>query len=297
MKTPPMNRIWILVLMSILLTSGIFAAIPWADTGNLYRQEVNISGATTTLTDLTHNFTINSGTVGPEFNFSIDQDSLRIYSYNSSSGINTLIPHFALTWNAGSSTATIQIKVPVISATQNASIWMYYRNSTKLNVENNCDTYIYCDQFNDASIDARLTTTDKDTVSGTVFSEGSGTLSITAGGADTWTGSDQYGSVFMNNIDGDVDVELAVTSITNTNSWTKAGIMFKNDMTAAGSSTGYVFNIWRPVNGASWQRDSNNNGFLDQSTTGSTTNSPDYVRIVKSGTSFTGYRKSNLGDA
>ncbi len=284
-----------IVISIIFITCPIYSAIPWADTGNLYRQEINISGATLDLTELTHNFSINSGNVGANFNFSSDRNSLRFYYYNASSGNSTLISHYANSWNAGSSTAEIIIKVPFLNSTQNASIWMYYRNSTKSSIEDYCSVFIYCDLFDDASIDSRLTTTDQDTVAGTAFSEGSGVLSITAGGADTWTGSDQYGSVFVNDISGDVEVELAVMSITNTNSWTKAGIMFKNDMTAAGSSTGYVFNIWRPTSGYSWQRDNDNNGYLDASTSGSTTTVPDYLRTVKSGTSFSAYWKSTPG--
>jgi hypothetical protein len=294
-------NVWtmILVLSMFILPSiyGISAA-PWADASELYRQEINITGASVSIDNLTHTFVIDSSNVGASFDFTNDRDSVRFYYFNSTSNVSSLIPHYASTWSVVDLNATLMIKVPYLDASSDANLFMYYHDSTKSNSENYCSVFIYCDDFADASIDSRLSTVDLDTVAGTSFSEGSGVLTVIAGGSDTWTGTDHYGSVYLTGVSGDVDVRLEVTSQTNPNVWAKAGIMLKNDMTAAASSTGYSFNVRTPGNGYSFQRDMNDNGYLDTNNNGGAPSvSPSYVRLVKSGNTHTGYYSKTTPNA
>ncbi len=269
----------------------------WIDPSQPYRQQITFGGASSDIDSYTMNFEINSSVLGSNFDFSQDRDSLRFYFYNQSSGSTSLIPHYINSWNSGSEIADIILKIPLIDSVDDADIFLYYGDNTKPNVESYCDTFIYCDLFDDASINSSLSTTDQDTVAGTAFSEGSGVLSVTAGGADTWTGSDEYGSVYLSGISGDLDVIVGITSFTNPNAWAKAGIMFKNDMTASGSSTGYSFNALTPGNGYSYQSDATDNGFLDANVqNGAPSIANSYLRVVKSGTSFDGYYSKTTPD-
>ena len=252
-------------LLTLSLLSFSYAA-PWEDFDQEYRQEINLSGATSTITNYTTEITIDSSIVGSNFNFSQDRNSLRFYYFNSSLNTNTLIAHYAQQWNNITQTATIILKVPELNNVEDSPVWMYYGDTMKSNSENYCDVFLFCDLFEDGTINNGLLTTDQDLVGGTTFSEGSGVLSITAGGADTWTGQDDYGSVYIPDIEGDVDIQLEVTSSTSPNVWTKVGVMLKNDMTARASSTGYHFMARTPGNRYSFQSDTNDNGFLDSNT-------------------------------
>lgn len=284
----------IICLFFVLIITLVFNAFSttyepfWIDINQTYRTPFNISLASSDLTNVTLTLNINQSFMGDNFNFTTHRNSLRIYYYNGSNYTNA--PHYATDWSTINNNGTLQFLAPEISSTSQSKYFIYYGSSSYSNIENECSTYIYCDFFDDASINSKLSTVDRDTVSGTSFSESGGVLSITAGGADTWTSSDEYGSIYLNSISGDIDVRLSVISQTNPNPWCKAGIMIKNDMTLAGSSTGYSFNVRTPGNGYSFQRDENNNGFLESNTNaGSPSIVPSHVRIVKNGNVHSGY--------
>ncbi len=281
----------ILIVFSILFFTNSFAITydpQWYDLNQSYRTEFNITLATTDLTNVTLNININESFMGSYFNFSTHRNSTRIYYYNGSDYIEA--HHYAIYWSETNNNATLQFIAPFISSTTETRYYIYFGNSVYSNIEDECSTYIYCDYFDDSSINSRLSTADLDTVGGTAFSESSGSLSITAGGADTWTGSDEYGSVYLTGIEGDVDVRLSILSQTNPNPWCKAGIMIRNDMTAATTSTGYSFTVITPGNAYSFQRDENNNGYLDSNSQGGNPSIvPSHVRLVKTGTTHIGY--------
>ena len=93
---------------------------------------------------------------------------------------------------------------------------------------------------------------------------------------------------------GNFDIKVRVTAQENRNSWGKCGIMVRNDMTAPGSSTGYVIMATTPGNGHTFQYDNNNNGYLDTHVTNYRGDPlPAWVRLQKVGTTFTGYRSSD----
>lgn len=262
---------------------------PWIDENQTYRVGFNITGASSDTTNMTLQLYIDQTIMGSNFNFSLHRNSTRFYYYENSSGTYQNLSHHIINWDTTNNNATIQFKAPILKTTPNDIYFIYFGDLNKPRNEDYCNTYIYCDLFEDGVINSLLTTGDYDTVSGTAFSESGGVLSITAGGADTWTGSDEYSSVFLNDISGDLDIKLKVVSQTNPNGWSKSGIMIRNDMTQPTTSTGYVFNVRTPDNGYAFQRDENDNGYLDANSATDSSVSPSYLRLIKNGTIFTAY--------
>jgi hypothetical protein len=115
----------------------------------------------------------------------------------------------------------------------------------------------------------------------------SGTFSVAGAGVDIWDGNDQFQFVYRT-LDGDGEIVALVSSLQNTDGWTKGGVMFRQDLTSgAPNATALV---------------SAGNGmvFQQRQTPGGTTASsfstaafggvaPYWVRVVRSGSTFTGY--------
>jgi type IV pilus assembly protein PilY1 len=116
---------------------------------------------------------------------------------------------------------------------------------------------------------------------------------INSAGADVWTSNDEFVDFYRNNLSGDWDVVVQVVSQENTNSWAKAGLMVKNNLRYSASSssgtTGYCMVAVTPGNGYVFQWDSDANKYLDSTTSTGTTTYPVWLRLKKTGTTFTGY--------
>ncbi|WP_321413287.1 PilC/PilY family type IV pilus protein [uncultured Desulfobacter sp.] len=146
------------------------------------------------------------------------------------------------------------------------------------------------DDFDDGSLAGGWQTADNEGHTGTSFDETGGQLIIKGAGADVWTGNDEFAAVYLDNISGDFDFRLKVDSQQNTNGWAKTGIMVRNDMTRPKVSTGYCMIAVTPSSGFAFQTDSNANGYLDSNSSGgSATPLPKWVRLTKVGQVFTGY--------
>lgn len=84
-------------------------------------------------------------------------------------------------------------------------------------------------------------------------------LMLAADGADIWTSNDEYGSVYRS-VEGDFDAIVGVLFQDPMDSWSKAGIGVRNDMSQAGSpgsdgSLGYAGIFVTPDNGFAFQWD------------------------------------------
>jgi lysophospholipase L1-like esterase len=121
---------------------------------------------------------------------------------------------------------------------------------------------------------------------------GSGTAyTVFGGGADIWNASDQFNYLYQTNTT-DVTITVHVDSIQNTNVWAKGGPMFRNS-TAAGDQFvaiyenpgGYVEMQWRDA-----ANNQANGG--SQITSAATAN---WLKLVKSGSTFTGYYATTTG--
>lgn len=115
-------------------------------------------------------------------------------------------------------------------------------------------------------------------------------FAIVSAGVDTWMTIDQYGSIYLPQSVG--PTSSATTEVTfqqGADPKARAGLVMRNDITAAGSSPGYVFVGVTPGNNIVMNWDSNGNGFLDSAISVGTTVYPIWLRIDRSGTSYTGY--------
>ena len=149
------------------------------------------------------------------------------------------------------------------------------------------------DDFQDGIVAPIWSWVDNDQDPGTAYLEVGGEMVIDAAGIDIWTGADQFGSVYLNDVDGNFDFILKVHAQERQNGWGKAGIMVRNEMTTPGASSGYVIMAVTPDNGYSFQWDSDSNGYLDNHVSNTWVTLPAWVRLKKEGTTFTGYRSAD----
>ncbi|UJV43664.1 DUF1349 domain-containing protein [Streptomyces sp. AMCC400023] len=122
-----------------------------------------------------------------------------------------------------------------------------------------------------------------------------GVTSLTNAGIDVWRSGtaydDEYSAAYRTGAAGTSStVTVRVTSQDKTNDWAKVGLMLRNNIGSAGSSTGYLVLATTPGNGIALSSDSNGDGYLDTNTikTSGATVAPVWLRLVRSGTSVTG---------
>lgn len=116
----------------------------------------------------------------------------------------------------------------------------------------------------------------------------SDTYTISGGGSDIWGTADQF-NFSSTTMTGDGSVATFVNSITNTNSWAKAGVMIRNDSSAGSAfaavlvspSNGITFE-WRPNAGAAASQEIN-------SPAGGPVSAPVGLKLTRAGNSFTAY--------
>ena len=80
--------------------------------------------------------------------------------------------------------------------------------------------------------------------------EDAGTWTITGGGADVWNSSDSFHFV-SSRISGDAQLTARVVSLSNTDAWTKAGVMIRESTTA---DARHAFTCVTAANGIAFQR-------------------------------------------
>lgn len=114
-----------------------------------------------------------------------------------------------------------------------------------------------------------------------------GDWAVSGGGSDIWGSSDQF-NFLSQSWSGDGILTADVTSLQNTNSWAKAGVMFRNSNAA---NSPFVDVVLTPGNGVAmqWRNDSGQLGSIQIA--GITTSA--WVRIVRSGSTFSGYYSTN----
>lgn len=115
-----------------------------------------------------------------------------------------------------------------------------------------------------------------------------GTFTISGSGNDIWASADGFRYVYQT-LEGDGEIALLISSQTNTNSWAKAGVMIRENLTA-GSKHATV--VGTPGNGVSFQRRVVADD-VSTSTTISGITVPVWVKIVREGNTFTSYHSSD----
>ena len=122
---------------------------------------------------------------------------------------------------------------------------------------------------------------------GSVFFS-NGVFTVTGSGADIWGNSDSFRFVYVA-ATGNCSIVARVVSVAPTDPWAKAGVMIRASLEA---NAAHAFVCVTPSNGVAFQyRSSTGGGSYNNNTTG--VNAPYWVRLVRSGNSFTGYRSPN----
>jgi regulation of enolase protein 1 (concanavalin A-like superfamily) len=117
----------------------------------------------------------------------------------------------------------------------------------------------------------------------------SGTFTVTGSGADIWDTADAFHFV-RQPWTGDVQIVARVGSLGNTDPWAKAGVMIR-ETTAAGSK--HVLMTMSVGNGSSFQRRTATGGTSEHTTPLDGTVAPYWVKLVRTGSQFSGYRSSD----
>lgn len=118
-----------------------------------------------------------------------------------------------------------------------------------------------------------------------VYSNGAFTLN--GSGTDIWGTSDEFRYVYQS-ASGDCSITARVASVENTNSWAKAGVMIRDSLN---SNAMHAMVVATPVTstGVAFQyRMSTGGTSVNLNTTGIA--APHWVRVVRSGNTFTAYR-------
>lgn len=114
-----------------------------------------------------------------------------------------------------------------------------------------------------------------------------GTYTVRGAGADIWDTADQFRFVYQQ-MSGDVEVIARVASLTNTNSWAKAGVMVRESLTAGSK---HAMTLVSAANGYAFQRRPLT-GEYSEHTSGGSGSAPGWLRLVRTGDTFEAYRSS-----
>jgi poly(hydroxyalkanoate) depolymerase family esterase len=110
-------------------------------------------------------------------------------------------------------------------------------------------------------------------------------FSMTGSGADIWNPADAFQFVYVP-VSGNCTIIARVTAVQNIDPWSKAGVMIRESLNANAAN---AFIAVTPSNGVAWQTRSSTGGATTNSnTTG--LSAPYWVKLVRSGNTFTGYR-------
>jgi len=119
------------------------------------------------------------------------------------------------------------------------------------------------------------------------FTEGP-PITMTAGGADIWDTADQFHFAYKQ-LSGEGSIVARVVSLTNTNTWAKAGVMIRQ--TVEPGST-HAMMVVTPGQGVSFQRRITTDAGSEETTQTDIT-APQWVRLTRSGNTFTGEYSAN----
>jgi hypothetical protein len=150
------------------------------------------------------------------------------------------------------------------------------------------------DNFNTGSLGSQWSVYDCTGTAGASASVVSQQLRLQGAGTDIWesegTSVDYYISCYLTQaVHGDFDAIVRVVSQSNIGeTWSKAGIMIKNNMQQSGSSAGYSIIAATPGSGFTFQWDSDGDGYLDSNIEDSLV-IPTYLKMSRRGYRFMGY--------
>jgi fibronectin type 3 domain-containing protein len=113
----------------------------------------------------------------------------------------------------------------------------------------------------------------------------SGVFTVTGAGADIWGTSDAFRYAYVT-VTGSCTMIARVAGVQNIDGWSKAGIMIRDSLNA-NAVNAYI--AVTPGNGVTWQWRSSTGGSSGNSAIAGLS-APYWVKLVRSGNTFTGYR-------
>jgi len=122
------------------------------------------------------------------------------------------------------------------------------------------------------------------------YDSNNGQWTVSGGGSDIWGSSDQF-NFASTSWYGSGTLTAQVTSVQNTNSWAKAGVMFR-DSNNAGSM--FVDVLATPGNGVTMQWRNATGGQCNYTAIYGI-NGPVWVQLIRNGNTFSGYYSTNNG--
>ena len=114
---------------------------------------------------------------------------------------------------------------------------------------------------------------------------GNGVFTVAGAGADIWGTADAFRFVYVP-VTGNCTVIARVVSVQNVDPWSKAGVMIRESTNANAAN---AFIAVTPGNGVTWQTRSTTGGSSGNAATAGLS-APYWVKLVRSGNTFTGYR-------
>ena len=124
------------------------------------------------------------------------------------------------------------------------------------------------------------------TGSGT-YAAGTATFTVQGSGADIIAAADAFRFVYRT-MTGNGEIVARVTSLAGPHGWTKAGVMIRKSLTAGSEHATFVVS---PSNGSTYQRRRTSGG--NTTNTDAPGSVPLWVRLVRSGDTFTAYRSTD----
>jgi regulation of enolase protein 1 (concanavalin A-like superfamily) len=118
--------------------------------------------------------------------------------------------------------------------------------------------------------------------------ESAGAFTLEGSGADVWGTADQFHYAYRT-LTGDGEIVARVATVENTHAWAKAGVMMRDSLDAASSQ---AFMLVSAGKGLAFQRRTVTGG-ESTNTSGGAGTAPRWVRLVRSGSSFSAYVSTN----
>ena len=115
-----------------------------------------------------------------------------------------------------------------------------------------------------------------------------GTFTIEGSGADIWYASDEFRFVYRT-LTGDGSITARVATLENVDVWTKSGVMMRNTLSA---NSAHAMMVVSPGKGLAFQRRLTAGG-TSTNTSGGAGTAPYWVRLVRSGNTFTAYKSTD----
>jgi regulation of enolase protein 1 (concanavalin A-like superfamily) len=115
-----------------------------------------------------------------------------------------------------------------------------------------------------------------------------GTYTVMGSGADIWGAADAFQFAYIQST-GNMTITARVVSQTNTDPWARAGVMIRN---GTGSNVAHAFTAITPSNGLDFVRRTTAGGTSTR-TAGPSGSVPYWVRLQRSGSTFTSYVSTN----